>query len=261
MTPKKPPISKTTGAALNVDDAPEIIITPPATKTNGNTPADVASEAREALLQVDSYAEAESLLTARPELIEQARAVFGAIVPTADQNEFMDLAIRAAAEDDPFDLRAALAVKRKKKLTLTAAEIEQLLEFSAEQQHKSPALAFNVALLLGDDLTRLEDGNLWQQQKTILQATGKRLDIDPAALWEEISPPPAKKTRPKATPKPVPVKVKAETAKPAPKAPPLPPAAPPKKQKGAPPRWLLAGGFLFLMSMLSCGACAIGNLF
>jgi len=261
MTTKKPPISKTTGAALKADDAPKIIITPPAPKTNGNTPADAASEAREALLQVDSYAEAESLLTTRPELIEQARAVFGAIVPTANQNEFIDLAIRAAAEDDPFDLRAALTAKRKRKLALTAMEIEQLLEFSAEQQNKSPALAFNVALLLTDDLTGQADGNLWQKQKAILQATGKRLEIDPAALWEELNPPPAKKAPPKATPKPVPVKAKAETAKPAPKAPPLPPASPPKKQKGAPPRWLLAGGFLFLMSMLSCGACAIGNLF
>ena len=258
---KKPSISKTAKSTPDAGDAPEIIITPSAPKTNGDTPADAASEAREALLQVDSYAEAESLLTMRPELIEQARAVFGAIVPTADQNEFMDLAIRAAAEDDPTDLRAALASKRKKKLTLTATEIEQLLEFADEQQNKSPALAFNVALLLGDDLTRLENGPLWQKQKAVLQATGKQLDIDPLALWEEISPPPAKKAPPKATPKPVPVKVKAETGKPAPKAPPLPPAAPLKKKKGAPPRWLLAGGFLFLMSMLSCGACAIGNLF
>ncbi len=253
---KKPPISKIAKSTPDAGDAPEIIITPPA-----HTPADAASEAREALLQVDSYAEAESLLTARPELIEQARAVFGAIVPTADQNDFMDLVIRAAAEDDPIDLRAALASKRKKKLTLTAAEIEQLLEFADEQQHKSPALAFNVALLLGDDLTRLENGSLWQKQKAVLQATGKQLDIDPVALWEEINPPPAKKTPPKATPRSAPVKVKAETAKPAPKAPPLPPAAPFKKKKGAPPRWLLAGGFLFLMGMLSCGACAIGNLF
>ncbi|HEY84904.1 MAG TPA: hypothetical protein G4N96_07315 [Chloroflexi bacterium] len=259
---KKPSISKTAKPVPAASDAPEMIITPPpASKTNGNTPADAASEAREALLQVDSYAEAESLLTTRPELIEQARAVFGAIVPTADQNEFMDLAIRAAAEDDPADLRAALASKRKKKLALTATEIEQLLEFADEQQSKSPALAFNVALLLSDDLTVLEDGDLWKKQKAILQATGKQLDIDPVALWEEISPPPTRKSPPKAPPSPIPVKVKAETSRPAPKTPPLPPAGHSKKQQGAPPRWLLAGGFIFLISMLSCGVCAVGNLF
>lgn len=254
----KPRMSKTEASAAEVKKAK------PANpvKVNGSdSPADVASKGREALLQVDSYAEAEGLLTTSPDLIEQARAVFGAIVPTTGQNEFMDLAIKAAAEDEAIDLRGALKAKRKQNLNLTGPEVSQLLEFAAENVNKSTVLALNIAILLTDDLTRLENADLWGKQKDILLTAGNELDLDPAMLWDEIS----REDAPKqvSAPKPVPVKVKAEPEKPKAQKRPVPPPPPvnkPAKGKG-PSRLFLVTGFIFLLSALSCGACALGNLF
>jgi hypothetical protein len=258
----KPPISKT---AVPSNDVPitQPSVAPvsakPTSGTNGGARADTVSKGREALLNVDSYEDAETLLTERPDLIDQARTVFGTIVPTSGQNEFMDLAIRAAAEDDPTDLRSALKTKRQKKLNLTAPEIDQLLEFASEHINKSPVLALNVALLLTDGLTRLEETDLWEKQKKIILALEKVLDLDATALWEEISQE-DRPSPPASEPKSKPVAEVKTPKKRRPAPPPPPPVHKPTKEKvGGPSRLLLASGFIFLMSVLSCGACAFGH--
>ncbi|MFQ5578956.1 MAG: hypothetical protein ACE5G8_18415, partial [Anaerolineae bacterium] len=122
----KPPIGKTAAApAATPAPEPAAPASPPrpAPKPNGKTAADIVSTGREALLGVDSYEQAETVLTEQPALIEQARAVFGSIVPTSGQNQFIDLAINAAADDDPTDLRSALKTKRRRHLNLTSPEI------------------------------------------------------------------------------------------------------------------------------------------
>jgi hypothetical protein len=271
--PAKPPMSKASFAAEQTPAGPAQAKTEAEVQTevktdgraNGRTAADALSMEREALLQVDSYAEAEALLSERPDLIEQARVLFGAIVPTTGQNEFIDLAIRAVAEDDAMSLGDALRAKRDNHLNLTAPEVGQLLEFAQENMGKFPLLALYIALLLTDDLTRLEEAGLWQQQKTIILSTEQDLDLDAMALWEEISAP-EPKVEPVAV-EPEPIKAEAVAAPPEEKkrpAPPPPPVKvrPRKKVKGAgPPRWIVASGFIFLLTMMSCGACALSQLF
>lgn len=261
--PEDKPAAKPRISKADVEPA-EPVATAPAL-SGAETTAELNSKGREALLQVDSYAEAESLLTKSPELIEQARAVFGAIVPTTGQNEYMDLAIKAAADDDPMDLRAALQAKRQRALNMTAPEAGQLLEFASEQINKVPVLALNVAMLLTDDLTRLEDASMWQKQKDILLTAGKSLDLDPTTLWEEISRVEAPKVAPPPAPKPQPAKVetKPEPQKPQAQNRPTPPPPPVSKPAGGkgPSRLFLAAGFIFLMSALSCGMCALGQIF
>lgn len=257
--PEDKPAAKPRISKADVEPAEPVAAAPVVNDTE--TTAELNSKGREALLQVDSYAEAESLLSKSPELIEQARAVFGAIVPTTGQNEFMDLAIKAAADDDPMDLRAALQAKRQRALNMTAPEAGQLLEFANEQINKTPALALNVAMLLTDDLTRLEDALMWQKQKDILLTAGKALDLEPAALWEEIS----RVEAPKVTPPPQPQAPKRPTPPPQPETPkrptpPPPPVSRPAAGKG-PSRFFLVAGFIFLMSFLSCGACALSQIF
>lgn len=271
--PPRPPMSKASFEAEPTPAEPAEAQTEAEVQTevktdgraNGRTAADEISMEREALLQVDSYAEAEALLSERPDLIEQARALFGAIVPTTGQNEFIDLAIRAAAEDDAMSLRDALQAKRHNHLNLTAPEVGQLLEFAQENMGKFPLLALYIALLLTDDLTRLEEADLWQQQKTIILTTEKDLDLDAMALWDEISAPePAVEP---VTVEPEPIKAEAVAAPPEEKKRPAPPPPPVKvrqrKQvKGAgPPRWVVATGFIFLLTMMSCGACALSQWF
>jgi len=264
--PSKPPMSKTSfevepAAAPPMQFQPEVEARP-AVKTNGRTAADEVSLGRELLLQVDSYDEAEALLNKRPDLIEQAQLVFGSVVPTTGQNEFVDLTIKAAAEDDPMTLNDALWAKRRQHLNLTGPEVSQLLDFAAENAAKSPLLALYSALLLTDDLTRLEEAGLWKKQKGIVLSTEKTLGLDATALWEEIS-------GPKPAPAPEPVKAETVAAPPQEKkrlAPPLPPVKVKVKKKqrvkeAGPPRWVVAAGFVFLLTMMSCGACALSNLF
>lgn len=258
--PEDKPAAKPRISKADVEPAEPVAAAP--ALSGAETTEELNSKGREALLQIDSYTEAESLLSKSPELIEQARAVFGAIVPTTGQNEFMDLAIKAAADDDPMDLRAALQAKRQRALNMTAPEAGQLLEFANEQMNKTPALALNVAMLLTDDLTRLEDASMWQKQKDILLTAGKSLDLDPTTLWEEISRVDAPKVMP---PKPQPAEVEAKPEPPkveAPKrpTPPPPPVSRPAAGKG-PSRLFLVVGFFFLMSFLSCGICAMSQLF
>jgi len=136
--------------------------------------------------------------------------------------------------------------------------VGQLLEFAGEQISKTPVLALNVALLLTDDLTRLEDPDLWQQQKDVVLALEKSLDLDAASLWDDIS-----GAKPKPAPKsePVQVRVKVESSPRMQKrtAPPAGKAG--RVKNGGPSRLLLVGGFILLMSAISCGACALGNWF
>ncbi len=259
MTPKK------TDTNMNLSNAPQP--KPAIGKKNApapaaDTPAEMTSKERAALLKVETYEQAEALLSENPDLIQQARAVFGAIVPTSGQNTLVDLAIRAAADDAPTDLRGALKAKRAQTLNLTASEIRQLLEFAAGQTEKTPALALNVALLLTDDLTRLEDAALWQAQKDVVLKLEKLLNLDAATLWTDINDKAETRAAPP-PPKPAPAKPKA-----APQTPPrqkiaAPPPPPPARRKfgvgGSPSRLALAAGFLVLMSALSCGLCALGQ--
>jgi hypothetical protein len=267
------PANPSIGKASAEGEMSEVKSTPapqpqPENRPNGRSrpPAEAVSNGREALLNIDTYEEAEALLTEQPDLIDQARAVFGSIVPTAGQNEFIDLAIRAAAEDDATTLDSALKTKRRNHLNLTSTESGQLLEFAEENVGKFPVLALYTALLLTDDLTRAEEAALWQQQKGIVLTAEKTLDIDAMALWEAINMPEPPPQTPRPTPKVEPEPVKAETVVEAPKkARPAPPPPPFKvKQKvrrGGPPRAFVAGGFIFLLSLMSCGACLLHNIF
>lgn len=266
----KPPIGK---GAVVVQEATPLITPPPQpaplpVATDKRNRPETVSVGREALLQVDSYQEAEYLLSEHPDLIDQARTVFGSIVPTSGQNYFMDLAIQAAAEDDTLDLRTALQTKRTQNLHLTTPEIKQVLEFAGEHVHKSPVLALYIALLLTDDLSRIEDTPLWQKQRELVLTAEKSLKVDAMAIWDEISREeghiPAPDPTPEPEPEPFPVEVKAELEapkreKPAPPPPPMPALRPKKGQ--VPPRWVLASGFVGAMSLLSCSACFMGLMF
>jgi len=254
-----------TDTEMNLGNAPS---PKPAMAKNGknttpsaaDTPADAASKERAALLEVETYEQAESLLSENPDLIQQARAVFGAIVPTSGQNTLVDLAVRAAADDTPTDLKGALKAKRAQNLNLTAAEIGQLLEFAAAQIEKTPVLALNVALLLTDDLTRLEDAALWQAQKDGVLKLEKSLNLDAATLWTDINDEPAAAAPP---PDPTPAKQNVSPKTPLRQKIAAPPPPPPAGRKmragGTPPRLALVGGFLLLMSAISCGLCALGQ--
>jgi len=294
-TPAKPPISKasaeeTEGQMTPIEVKPEAMSeVEPATdgpgraeanvqghgRPNGQAPAETVSQTRQALLEVDSYDEAEALLTEQPDLIEPARIVFGHVVPTTGQNAFMDLAIKAAADDDPLTLTGALQTKRQNHINLTAPEVDQLLEFATETMAQSPELCLYIAILITDDLTHLKEAGLWQRQKHVITTTADRLGIDAIAIWEEVNGVGPKSesaaSPPEAEPKPAPEPVKAETVvtptkKPRP-APPLPPVKKVRKPHprhrhdhtatGRPPRWVVASGFIFLLSMMSCGVCAL----
>ena len=294
----KPPMSKTPvvseEAAVEAAVGPVVeavvapVVAPPAkpadqpkgqtkTKATGRTngpqptrpesPAEARSLDRESLLEVDTYDQAEALLSRQPDLIEPARVVFGSVVPTSGQNSFVELAISAAADDEALTLAEALQTKRRQHLNLTGPEVGQLLEFAAENAAKSPQLTLSIALLLTDDLTHLEDAALWGQQKELVLAAEKALEVDAAALWEEISGPKPKPQPEPEAPQPEPIKVEAVVEEEPEKVTPVIP--PPvrvkqtrhcKKRHGVwagPPRWMVATGFVFLLSMMSCGVCAL----
>lgn len=262
MTPTAPMPAKT-----KAESKPAVLKTE--VKANGRPAAEHISRSQEALLEVDSYEEAEVLLNSRPDLIEPARVVFGSVVPTTGQNELVDLAIKAAAEDDAMTLRDALKAKRRNDLNLTGPEVSQLLEFAGENMAQFPHLSLFITMLVSDDLTHLKDGSLWQKQKEIVLTTEKTLALDAMALWDEInSPDPETKVAPKPSqkkPKAKPVAVET-VAKPEKKERPAPPPPirvkkQPHKRTGSPPRWAVAGGFIFLLSMMSCGVCALSSLF
>lgn len=264
----KPQMSKTAEAQAETKDEPK-----PKAKVkvngrgNGKTAAEAVSLDREALLAVETYEEAETMLSEHPELIAPGRVVFGAVVPTTGQNAFVELAVKAAAEDDALTPAEALKIKREDALNLTGPEVSQLLEFADENTGQFPGLAFYIGLLLTDDLTRIEDADLWQRQRNIILATEKVLDVDALALWEEIS---GLETPAEEDP-PDPPKAEAVEAPPLEKelpAPPPPPVRVTKKrhykkhydQQDGPPRWAVAAGFVFLLSMMSCGVCVLSWL-
>lgn len=225
-----------------------------------------ADDGRQALLQVNSYEEAVVLLSTKPELIEQARLIFGRVVPTTGQNDLVDLAIRAAAEDDDLTLRQALAAKRERHLALTHPEITQLLEFAHTALAKAPVLTLNVALLLTDDLARLENGDLWQQQREVILAAEQALMLDATDLWEQIS---AAASEPEPEPEVAPPPEPAVEA-PQPEEPagavtsgPVPVTTLPRRrmrQQRAPamPGWLAAIVFFTLLLTMTCCLCAMG---
>ena len=115
-----------------------------------------------------------------------------------------------------------------------------------------------------DDLTRIENPDLWQKQRAVILATEHVLDVDALALWEEISglDTPAEEDLPE------PPKAQSVEAPPVEKdlpSPPPPPVRVTKKRhyksrqgkKDGPPRWAVATGFIFLLSMMSCGVCVL----
>lgn len=226
-------------------------------KANGPGP-----DGREELLQVDSYEKAVVLLTQKPDLIEQARLIFGRVVPTTGQTDVVDLAIKAAAEDDDLTLRQALATKRAGHLALTHPEITQLLEFGHTALTKAPILSLNLALLVTDDLTRLENKDLWQQQKRVILAAEKTLKLDATDLWDQINEP---ATAP-ATAAPAPEAKSPRTTGrswPSPEAGPGPVTSLRPKKRVKPvgyemPRWALFTIFFTLMIVMSCCLCALG---
>ncbi len=235
----------------------------------------------ETLFQVDTYQEAETLLTENPDLVPEARQIFGSIVPTQAQTELMDLAIRATADDESMTLKSALRLKRRGEVTLTEPEVDQLLEFANEQLTRSPGLALNTALLLTDDVLGLADERLAGLQKTVLLRLGKTLDLDVTALWHQVDEPVLIQppvTEPKPEPRPQQAATPPPTPEPAPKPAPEQTYVHPPKQKRTtspppkgkpehhhkrkrPPRWALATGFVFFMSFASCSVCAIAHIF
>lgn len=227
------------------------------------------ADQKQQLLAVESYEDAEALLSADPDLIEPARQVFGSIVPTVNQNRFMELAIQATASDASLTLGAALQTKRRERLNLSTPETRQLLEFASENVTKSTELALFMAILITDDLTSLKETDLWQTQKAVVTKTAKRLGVDPLKIWEEMNgkaPVVDVKEPPQMA-----EAIKAETiATPADKALPVPPRPKPKQGKkrskrvryeirrvDGPPRWLMAMGLLGLTTVASCGVCAL----
>ncbi|OQY45458.1 MAG: hypothetical protein B6242_10320 [Anaerolineaceae bacterium 4572_78] len=229
------------------------------------------------LLRVDYYDEAEQLLTEKPHLIEQARTVFGAIVPTSVQNDVMDLAIKASADDDMMTLREALSLKRQHHIELTPPEIEQLLEFAAEQRPASAVLALNIALLMTDDLTRWESVSLWQRQECIIMDAEEMLGIDAVMLWESLNPAkkemisePEPKPEIKTEPEPTVIFDIEDEAESLPEEKPkmidlnsIPPPLPIVIQKNKPsiPSRLETTGFVLMSSVIGCGIVVIGMLF
>ena len=85
---EKPPMSKTVEPKTEAKAKPK----PEGQgegKTGGQmekTAAETVSLEREVLLDVETYEEAEAVLSEHPELIAPARVVFGSVVPTTGQN-------------------------------------------------------------------------------------------------------------------------------------------------------------------------------
>lgn len=253
------------------DPEPQIQPVPTSTKKSRVKVAEKLSRQQAQLLEVESYEDAERLLSDNPDLIEPARAAFGAVVPTAHQNAFMDLAIRAAAEDDAASLGDALLEKRQAHLVLSTPEVKQLLEFASETATKSPQLALAMAILITDDLTQLKETDLWKSQKAIVTSAAERLGVDALAVWEEINGKAqlAETTIKSETPKKVKAEAVGEPAKP------VKPATPKAKRHrnrtqktvryeirrvDGPPKWLMATGILGLMTVVSCGVCSLAIL-
>ena len=285
-TVTRPPMSRTApppAETSSTAEASAAVVEPPKQDHNGapangqstvetenaatEAVAQAGAKARETLLQVESYDQAETLLSDQPELVDPARVVFGSVVPTTGQNAFVDLAIQAAADDGPVTLNQALQTKRRRHINLTGSEVAQVLEFADQNVVKSPRLALYIAILSTDDLSHLEDSELWQAQKAVITTTAATLGVDAMAIWEGINgteAPPEPEPKPKSKPKPEPVKAEATTPPVRESVLPPPPPVRVVRTKRAttegPPRWALAAGFVFLLSMMSCGVCALSIL-
>ena len=249
-----------------------------------NVKPDTTSKNIESLLNVDSYQEVEALLSHQPDLIEHARVVFGQIVPTGHQSEFIDLVIRTSATDESMNLKSALKLKRHGNVDLSLSEVEQLLEFANEQINQVPELAFNIALLLTDDLTNLEVDSLWRQQEVILKRLESELDVNTIDLWEHINPTELPKAiepdeiidveiESESIPEPewnhIEFEAEPEFAEPPKHDMPFPPPPLPKmlptirkpNRRQAGKRFLMATGVAVFMIAASCGGCASALLF